>query len=267
LVVIGPAWNRDLSWLDEPESFVRMEIEMAMTAGVAMVPVLVRGATMPTADELPSSISSFAYLNAAPLEHSSWGRDMDPLLAAITSLIENGKNTVTSPEAATADGGRQNGFTGPQGYVVQIQQALNHLGYYVTVDGLFGEDTASGVRALQIEHALAPDGFVGQDTWQALGRPTDGSNGVLYPTVSIRGFHWPQLLDRGDQVRAIQRTLNRRGLPTPTDGTFGEQTKKQVMRFQEQQGLDCDGIVGRQTWQALTGDPDPDDSSYAIRDA
>lgn len=42
------------------------------------------------------------------------------------------------------------------------------------VDGKFGSETLSAVRAYQSDHNLTPDGIVGKDTWAALGM--DGPN-------------------------------------------------------------------------------------------
>jgi len=62
LVVVGPhglaatdAQGRRR--LDDPGDFVRLEIELALAARAAVVPVLVEGATMPSAGDLPASPS------------------------------------------------------------------------------------------------------------------------------------------------------------------------------------------------------------------
>lgn len=51
---------------------------------------------------------------------------------------------------------------------------------------------------------------------------------------------------------AIQRVLKGRGYTiTATDGIFGDQTVKAVKKFQSDNALLSDGIVGTNTWKAL----------------
>jgi hypothetical protein len=72
LVVIGPKWLTSASAdgrrrLDEPGDFVRLEIESALRAGLAVIPVLVYGAGLPPAEALPESLGQLRFLNAAPV--------------------------------------------------------------------------------------------------------------------------------------------------------------------------------------------------------
>lgn len=236
LVVVGRAWQDEPSWLLEPESFVREEIQTAMVAGVAVLPVLVGGATMPSRDILPAEIAAFAYLNAATLDHGRWQQDVDRLLESISSLAQVAHTTGTLAEE--------------RGFVVQIQQGLNELGFPVGLDGVFGPDTAAQVKALQVKWGLVVDGVVGPATWQALGLPVAKPE-RLYPTVSVNGLRWIQLRDRGPVVRAIQEALNVAGHPVAVDGRFGKETMVQVSAFQVTRNLGADGIVGPDTWRAL----------------
>jgi hypothetical protein len=54
VVLIGPLWAS--SRLDDPNDFVRMEIESALELNVPIVPTLVTNAQMPSREELPESI-------------------------------------------------------------------------------------------------------------------------------------------------------------------------------------------------------------------
>ncbi len=58
---------------------------------------------------------------------------------------------------------------GSRGALVEyLQLALSRLGYAVAVDGVFGRETESAVRALQRAYGLSPDGVVGMQTWNVL---------------------------------------------------------------------------------------------------
>jgi HEAT repeat protein len=66
LVVIGPAWldarsENGSRRLDDPRDHVRLEIATALRVkGLRVIPVLVRNASMPTAEQLPDSIQELA---------------------------------------------------------------------------------------------------------------------------------------------------------------------------------------------------------------
>ena len=55
--------------------------------------------------------------------------------------------------------------------------------------------------------------------------------------------------DRGQIVKTIQTLVK-----TSADGIFGPNTETKVKAFQKSKGLSQDGIVGKNTWSALTGD-------------
>jgi hypothetical protein len=58
----------------------------------------------------------------------------------------------------------------------------------------------------------------------------------------------------GDQVKLLQRLLNKRRTTTPPlreDGAFGPKTHAAVAAFQATQRIGTDGIVGPATWQRL----------------
>ena len=84
LVVVGRHWlgARDASGqrrLDDPGDFVRLEIELALAARAAVVPVLVEGAAMPSAADLPPSLAEFSRCQAVELSDASWRRDVHGL--------------------------------------------------------------------------------------------------------------------------------------------------------------------------------------------
>lgn len=55
----------------------------------------------------------------------------------------------------------------------------------------------------------------------------------------------------GNGTREIQTGLNRLGYGLEVDGQFGPLTDTAVQKFQRENGLKVDGIVGKHTWAAL----------------
>ena len=85
LALVGRDWVaiKDASGrkrLDDPDDFVRLEIENALRRGIPVIPVLVQGAQMPTIDQLPQEIRNFTFRNAFELSHSRWESDVHELL-------------------------------------------------------------------------------------------------------------------------------------------------------------------------------------------
>jgi len=66
---------------------------------------------------------------------------------------------------------------------------------------------------------------------------------------------------KGDKVRQLQEFLNGKGASLGVDGRFGNKTDAAVRRFQTENGLVVDGVVGTQTWDALTM---PQESKSAV---
>jgi hypothetical protein len=64
---------------------------------------------------------------------------------------------------------------------------------------------------------------------------------------------------QGSLVTTLQERLTQLGYdPGPVDGVFGYRTESAVLKFQQEKGVDADGVVGNQTWQALFGTSIPE---------
>ncbi|MBD2775819.1 peptidoglycan-binding domain-containing protein [Iningainema tapete] len=59
----------------------------------------------------------------------------------------------------------------------------------------------------------------------------------------------------GPDVERLQRDLSGRGYTVAVDGNFGENTENAVKKFQQDNGITADGVVGPQTGQKLGGPP------------
>lgn len=64
--------------------------------------------------------------------------------------------------------------------------------------------------------------------------------------------------DKGDDVKDIQKLLNKFGYTVAEDGSFGNETVYAVMDFQHRHGLTTDGIVQGSTLDDLKKDPTAD---------
>ncbi len=100
LAVIGPGWldAKDESGqrrLDNPMDFVRLETASALKRDIPVVPVLVRGARMPRADQLPPDLGELAYRNGLELTHARWDSDVEVLVKALHRHI---KDEAAAPE-------------------------------------------------------------------------------------------------------------------------------------------------------------------------
>ena len=156
------------------------------------------------------------------------------------------------------------GDTGDDVRVMQYYLAVI-AAYYdtippVMVNGVFDEATAAAVRAFQQEFGLTPDGIVGRQTWQAIEDAYEGirtasnlieGGVILFPgRVLQAGF-------QGEDVATIQEYLAYiatiyPAIPAPAvTGVYGLETVQAVEAFQQEFGLEANGIVGVTTWDAI----------------
>ncbi len=88
LALIGDEWltitdEHGRRRLDDPDDFVRLEIEAALLRKVRVIPILVGGASMPRADELPDSLSKLVRRQALELSPSRFEFDTSRLLKVL----------------------------------------------------------------------------------------------------------------------------------------------------------------------------------------
>jgi hypothetical protein len=91
LVMIGPQWLATGAdgqrRLDDAGDFVRQEIQAALASGKPLIPLLVGGATMPPATDLPDAIAGLARRQAVVLSDSSWRGDVERLVVSLRRLL------------------------------------------------------------------------------------------------------------------------------------------------------------------------------------
>ena len=106
------------------------------------------------------------------------------------------------------------------------------------MDGIFGPNTESAVKAFQQSKGLATDGIVGPNTWPRL-------------VIQVKKG------STGDAVRGVQEVMrfhdqsDGEAPPVQIDGIFGPRTDAWVRGFQTAVGTASDGIVSPITRRAL----------------
>ena len=153
-----------------------------------------------------------------------------------------------------------------------IQQQLNRIrrNYPAIpriseVSNVFDAETEAAVRAFQSIFNLESDGIVGKATWYKIKMIYNGvkslseitSEGL---TISEAQRVYPEVLRLGDtglNVETVRFYLAFLGYflpqlpPIPITDTFDQAMLDAVYAFQSTYGLTVDGVVGRNTWNAL----------------
>ncbi|MGW2183449.1 L,D-transpeptidase family protein [Streptomyces sp. NPDC001732] len=118
--------------------------------------------------------------------------------------------------------------------------------------------TARSVWATLATTALAVAAFAtlgtqAPDTASASSDPAASAARAATPASGIQQ-QWPTLRTgaQGSTVTALQQLLTARGHSLTADGSFGNLTAAAVQAFQTEQHLQADGVVGPNTWNALT---------------
>src|SRR5450755_1770794 len=98
LILIGDEWLAlgtpgGAPRLHDESDLVRKEVVRALTSGVTVVPVLVEGARMPAAAELPADVAPIVKLNAAGLDNRHWRQDVRSICDTIDAASDLGRAT------------------------------------------------------------------------------------------------------------------------------------------------------------------------------
>jgi formylglycine-generating enzyme required for sulfatase activity len=97
IAVIGSRWlasadRRGKRRLDIPEDLVRLEIATALKRGIRLVPVLVEGAIMPEAGELPEDLKPLVRRNALEIGHIRFDADSEHLITAVERALQKARD-------------------------------------------------------------------------------------------------------------------------------------------------------------------------------
>jgi hypothetical protein len=95
LVIIAPDWltaktQAGQRRIDDPGDFVRIEIASALSRNIRVIPVLVGGAIMPTAEDLPEELQALSRRQAHELSDTRWDFDCLRLIGVLKGISING---------------------------------------------------------------------------------------------------------------------------------------------------------------------------------
>jgi hypothetical protein len=93
ILVIGRDWldardERGARRLEDPQDFIRIELETAIRRKVLLLPVLVEGAKMMDASELPEPLRPLARRQAIELSEHRWDFDVHELLQRLEEVVK-----------------------------------------------------------------------------------------------------------------------------------------------------------------------------------
>lgn len=85
LAIISPSWLAAVDAegrrkIDKPDDFIRLEISTALKRNIRVIPVLVGGAVMPAASEIPDDLKPLARRQSHELSDSRWDYDTELLI-------------------------------------------------------------------------------------------------------------------------------------------------------------------------------------------
>ncbi|MCR9271124.1 MAG: toll/interleukin-1 receptor domain-containing protein [Hyphomonadaceae bacterium] len=115
LAVIGDRWlSEELApghrRIDDPGDFVRIEIASALKRGISVVPVLLDGVQVPSAEELPDDLKPLSRRNGVPIQRLSFDADVARLVRGLPIELKPSASVPSTPEGpapsrASNDGG------------------------------------------------------------------------------------------------------------------------------------------------------------------
>ena len=93
LCTVGPNWldakdEDGRRRLDQPDDYVRVEIAAALNRDIPVIPILIDGARVPRARELPEDIAALTRRNAVEVRSSHFRRDADDLTHKISEIFK-----------------------------------------------------------------------------------------------------------------------------------------------------------------------------------
>jgi TIR domain len=194
LALVGDEWltitdDDGRRRLDDPDDFVRLEIEAALTRNVRVIPILVGKASMPRADEVPASLAGLVRRQALGLSPARFDFDTNRLLKVLDQThaeVRTAQASTAEPGTVSETGTRSDGRSVPVPVTLTVENRPQLAAEPATVD--FGTVQVHGPSPQRIVRISN----IGGGTLEARATSADS---------------WLHLEQHGDQVLATVDTI------------------------------------------------------------
>ena len=217
IVLIGDDWltvtgDDGRPRLEDEEDFVRIEVAAALERKARVFPVLVEGAAMPSADQLPATLAKLARRQAHELaEGKRWHTDVAELVSVLERIPDLAKASASRPPTSE--------HRIPQAPASVAQAKKSRV-------GLIGALAVGFVGLLIVVGNLPDDEGEGGATQPVARLPVAPIELAAPPAPGPSGY--------SPDVQQAQQLLAQLGYaPGPADGLLGNGTISAVRDFQE----------------------------------
>jgi hypothetical protein len=180
LVMLSPHWRNasdhsDAMVPDDPRDTMRMTIARALRAPTSVIPVLVGGVKLPSADRLPQDLRALSSRNALTLRESNWEEDFRELLQHVHEGIY-----------AHAASGSAESMPDPKSPALSTPPWRPAVGFAMMIAmGLFFIALGAAQTISQLKSGAASMRSVAQVTTIVLKRSADGTT-YAYPEIEFK---------------------------------------------------------------------------------
>jgi hypothetical protein len=158
LVVIGPDWAtvtepNGAKRLNNPQDFVRLEVEAALGHEVPVVPVLVGGSVMPDGKKLPEALRPLCRRHAITVgDDPRFDGDVDQLVRGLNRLLSEGLTELPTDATVAASGEDETAVIGCDREFPQIDELIATGSKLVVLAGSAGAGKTTTALELARRH-------------------------------------------------------------------------------------------------------------------
>jgi hypothetical protein len=211
LVLIGPKWltatdEMGRRRLDDPQDFVRVEVESALRLGKRFIPVLVNKTEMPRAEALPGPIRPLAWNQALGLTRERLNADAQGVMKAVQRALEEAEaaRQRAAAEAAAAEKRRAAELAAKAEMAARAEKERARL---ESVAGLSPEHRSSSINTIA---ARAPFGDSSRNprraeastVWPRAAHSTASTSAFAIQAAATLEAHKRQMRERAELVPA-----------------------------------------------------------------